>query len=397
MTDSVTTHALRDDHERQARVKAFMAEASLDAIVAGSPSEVLMLAGYWPIMGGSVAVVTHDGERCILLPEDELSLAEAMTTATLVPYKPAEKDSLTPPMKALAAPLASVLRRFGLGQASVGLAYGRTMQPASYTTQVEFRASLAEAVRQEQPNGRYTDCDGLLSRLQAVKSSREVEQIRRSAEVASDGFAAVAQALEPGLREAEVAARVQAAFSSSPRAEIFERSYGSFFCMSGPNAALAYAAYARTRQRRLEEGDLVMIHANTCGDGAWTDLTRTYTIGPPLPRHQQMRSAIDEARAAALAAIRPGARASEVDHAARTVMERHGLGEAFKHATGHGVGLATANPDALPRIHPHSPDILEPGMTFNIEPAAYFDGYGGMRHCDVVAVTNAGPVVLSPW
>jgi Xaa-Pro aminopeptidase len=34
-------------------------------------------------------------------------------------------------------------------------------------------------------------------------------------------------------------------------------------------------------------------------------------------------------------------------------------------------------------------------MTFNLEPAAYFDGYGGMRHCDVVAVTTDGAQVIT--
>ncbi len=199
------------------------------------------------------------------------------------------------------------------------------------------------------------------------------------------------------MREAEIAARVQAAFASSPKAEALGRSYGFFFCMSGPHSALAAAAYARTRQRRIAPGDLVMIHANTCADGFWTDLTRTYTVGPPPPEHEAMRAAIDEARLAALAAIRPGVAARAVDRAARDVMEKHGFGRAFKHATGHGVGFAAANPLAQPRIHPASPDILDQGMTFNIEPAAYVDGYGGMRHCDVVAVSEAGAEVLSRW
>jgi Xaa-Pro aminopeptidase/Xaa-Pro dipeptidase len=176
-----------------------------------------------------------------------------------------------------------------------------------------------------------------------------------------------------------------------------ERSYGFFYCMSGPNSAEAAAAYARTRQRRLEEGDLVLIHANTCGDGYWTDITRTYTVGEPPQRHIAIREAIAEARTAALHAVRPGVPACEVDRAARTVMERHGLGEAFKHSTGHGVGYAAANANGLPRIHPKSPDVLEENMTFNIEPAAYFDGYGGMRHCDVVAVTQDGVTVLTEF
>ncbi len=69
-------------------------------------------------------------------------------------------------------------------------------------------------------------------------------------------------------------------------------------------------------------------------------------------------------------------------------MQRHGFGDAFRHSTGHGVGFAAANANGIPRIHPKSSDVLEEGMTFNIEPAAYFDGYGGMRHCDVVACNS---------
>ena len=140
-----------------------------------------------------------------------------------------------------------------------------------------------------------------------------------------------------------------------------------------------------------------MIHANTCADGYWTDITRTYTAGETTDRQHAMRSAITEARSAALAAIRPGALARDVDQAARSVMAAHGFGDAFKHSTGHGVGFAATNCNALPRIHPQSPDVLEVGMTFNIEPAAYLDGYGGMRHCDVVAVTTDGVEVLTEF
>ena len=78
-------------------------------------------------------------------------------------------------------------------------------------------------------------------------------------------------------------------------------------------------------------------------------------------------------------------------------MNKHGFSTEFKHATGHGVGFAATNPNALPRIHPQSPDILAAGMTFNIEPAIYIDGIGGMRHCDVVACTESGAEVLTDF
>ena len=61
------------------------------------------------------------------------------------------------------------------------------------------------------------------------------------------------------------------------------------------------------------------------------------------------------------------------------------------------MGFAAANANALPRIHPKSTEILEAGMTFNVEPAAYLEGYGGMRHCDVVAVTADGAEVLTNY
>jgi Xaa-Pro aminopeptidase len=215
--------------------------------------------------------------------------------------------------------------------------------------------------------------------------------------VAEAGFSAAPQAIQEGLRETVVAAAIQSAFQQSPAASRIERNYGFFYCMSGPNSAKAAAAYARTRQRIVEANDLVMIHANTCGDGYWTDITRTWTVSEPTQKQANMRAAIMEARLAALEVIRPGRHARDVDQAARSVLVKHGYGKEFKHPLGHGVGFAAANAKGRPRIHPASPDVLEAGMTFNVEPAIYFDGYGGMRHCDVVAVTSIGVKVMTDF
>jgi Xaa-Pro aminopeptidase len=96
-----------------------------------------------------------------------------------------------------------------------------------------------------------------------------------------------------------------------------------------------------------------------------------------------------------LDAIGPGANARDIDYAARSALKRRKFGKEFKHSTGYGVGFAAANPNAIPRIHPASPDVLREGMTFNIEPAIYFDGYGGMRHCDMVGVGKTGAEVFT--
>ena len=140
-----------------------------------------------------------------------------------------------------------------------------------------------------------------------------------------------------------------------------------------------------------------MIHANTVGDGYWTDITRTWVVGSPNEQQHHMYDAIGKARQAALDAIAPGVPAKMVDAAARSVLADRGFGAAFKHATGHGVGFTGADAHALPRVHPESSDILEAGMTFNIEPAIYLEKIGGMRHCDVVACTDNGVEVLTDF
>jgi Xaa-Pro aminopeptidase len=384
------------DPERHARIIGSLADSAFDALVCGSATEVLLLTGYWPVMGSSVAVFTSEGEAQVIVPEDEIELAEKTTAAKIIPYKPAGLHRLQSPAKALHEPLRRAVQH--LGRAKIGVQLDDGMQAASYAVSNEFRHSLVRLLYELHPDAEYLACDSLLNSLKAVKTAKELDLIRKACGVASAGFFALAGvSINSGLREAEIAAAVQSAFESARESEGLERSYGNFFCMSGPNSAKAAAAYARTRERVIEEGDLVMIHANTCADGYWTDITRTFTAGKPSPRHAAMRGAIDGARSAALQAIRPGVKACEVDEAARSVMRSHGFGDAFKHATGHGVGFAAANPNALPRIHPLSPDVLEPGMTFNVEPAAYFDGYGGMRHCDVVTVTASGASVLTQF
>jgi len=96
-------------------------------------------------------------------------------------------------------------------------------------------------------------------------------------------------------------------------------------------------------------------------------------------------------------AIRPGAKASDVDHAAREVLTHGGFGKQFRHSTGHGVGFSSISHNARPRLHPKSPETLETGMVFNVEPAIYIEGLGGIRHCDVIAVTSKGAKVLTAF
>lgn len=385
------------DAERHSRIVAMMREERLDALICSSPTEVLLLSGYWPVVGTSVAIFTAEGEVNVLVPSDEHEIAAKSSGAVFTTFNPCELDRLTTPQTAIAQPLTSLCALLSLAHARIGMERNQGIQPASYAVTASYRSALVDILRGAFPQIEIVAVDTLLENLKASKTAIELEKMRVTANIAFAGFANMTEAIHPGLREAEIAGLLQMAFERTPLAGQMQRSYGFFYCMSGPNSATAAAAYARTRQREVQKGDLVMIHANTCGDGYWTDITRTRTADEPSEKQVQMREALMEARQAALDSIRPGVSAQTVDQAARNILEKHGFGPQFKHGLGHGVGFAAANANGRPRIHPASPDVLEAGMTFNIEPAIYFDGYGGMRHCDVVAVTTSGVEVLTQF
>jgi Xaa-Pro aminopeptidase len=163
-----------------------------------------------------------------------------------------------------------------------------------------------------------------------------------------------------------------------------------------PVTGLAVAIAAASR-KPLQVGEPVLVHCNSYADGYWTDLTRTYVLGEPDERLSHIFDAILAARSAALNAIRPGIAASEVDKAARSALADAGYGNAFRHPTGHGVGFSAINHDEWPRIHPCSDRMLEEGMVFNVEPGIYISGYGGIRDCNMVAVTGDGHELLTPF
>jgi Xaa-Pro aminopeptidase/Xaa-Pro dipeptidase len=222
--------------------------------------------------------------------------------------------------------------------------------------------------------------------------------VRSACGIAAGAFATGGGKLRAGQPETEAAAQFLHGLVAPPGEDADLLRLGGFcWCMSGPNAAGASGAFARSRARRLREGEPVLVHANSYRGGFWTDITRTYCLGQPDELLLRVWDAVFAARAAALAAIRPGVRAAEVDSAAREVLRSRGFGDAFRHGTGHGVGFAAIDHNARPRLHPQSDDTLAVGMVFNVEPAVYLEGWGGVRHCDVVAVTAGGAEVLTPF
>ena len=99
------------DPERNQIIRAALASTNLRALVCFSPENVLLLSGYWPVMGSSIAIFECNGRVTVVLPEDEMELAEATSDAELVSYRPVTLDSLRTPAEALVKPLKSLCGR----------------------------------------------------------------------------------------------------------------------------------------------------------------------------------------------------------------------------------------------------------------------------------------------
>ena len=364
-----------------------------DGLICGLPSNVLLLSGYFPVTGTSIAVATPK-RTLLLVPEDEKDLAGEGWADEVRTFQAGSLDWIKSTRDAVLPALRELLDDAGITRGAVGYEAADWFQPASYAAMHVFGRAMHELLREAAPSIALAPAEDCLETLRLTKTPSEVSQIRVACHTAGRAFAEAAGHVAAGKTETDVAAAMRAPLIASPDGR---RADGFAFCMSGPNAAEASRAYQRNRSRELSRGDLVLAHCNSHVGGFWTDITRTYCLGGPTNAQRRRYDAVFEAQDAALNAIRPGARAHDIDHAARQVIARHGFGDHFITQLGHGVGFSAINHNARPRLHPKSTDTLDPGMVFNVEPGLYFPGECGLRQCNMVHVTEKGAELLTPF
>ena len=202
-----------------------------------------------------------------------------------------------------------------------------------------------------------------------------------------------------GLTEREVARAIDARLLNAG----FSKPAFDTIAASGPNAALPHA---RPGERKLTEGDLVVLDFGGVYDSYCVDLTRTVSVGPAGERTREVYDAVRQAHDRAIAVVAPGRSRFDVDTAARDTLGAFGLAEAFGHGTGHGLGIEIHEDPRISRRRPE-PDgsanrveavedvAIAAGMVFTIEPGAYLPGWGGVRIEDDVLVTEHGVEVLT--
>jgi len=356
---------------RHASARATMAASGLDAFIVVHPPNVRYLTGFT----GSTAIV-------VLTPAEAVFITDGRYTTTVetvvAPNCPGLRLVKVDPN--YDATLARIVSEGGARVVGFEAAH---MSVKRFDW---LQAALGQAGRPA-----LKAVDRVVEAIRVVKDAVEQATFRQAGVLLDAVAADVLASVRAGMRECDLAAEIDYKL----RRGGFEKPSFDTIVASGPHAAMPHA---RPDDRVLAAGDLVVLDFGGVHDGYCVDLTRTVSVGEPGPEARRLYAAVAEAQLAGVGAVRPGAPVTNVDEAARGVLERYGLGPAFSHATGHGLGLEIHEE---PRVGPRRADIpgvppagtdliLEPGVVITVEPGAYVPGLGGVRIEDDVLVTRDG-------
>jgi len=258
-----------------------------------------------------------------------------------------------------------------------------TLGVESHVISAEMRDRVAALLKGKV---RLRPAGPLVERARMVKELAEILRIRQAVELGASLFAVACRKIRPGVPEVEVAA----AMEFKARCSGAEGMSFPTILAAGARSAVVHgrASKARIPRRGFVVCDFGVILAGYC-----SDRTRTVYVGRPSTEARDFYQSVLDAQLAAIAAVRAGVTAAEVDEAARRVLRRRKLARYFTHSTGHGLGLEIHE---APRLAAGQAQPLEPGMVITIEPGAYVPGKWGVRIEDVVVVTQSGCEVLTP-
>lgn len=220
----------------------------------------------------------------------------------------------------------------------------------------------------------------IVEKLRVIKTASEISEIEQSVLLNEKILAEVVRIMTPGMTEKETAWEIERVSRVMGADDL---SFESIVA-SGPNAAKPHAV---PTDRKIGEGEPIIIDMGMRLNGYCSDMTRTVFLGNPSSKLVEVYRIVREAQVRAIDVLKAGMKGVDIDKTAREVIKNAGYGDAFGHALGHGVGLAVHE---APRLSPLSKDTLNPGMVVTVEPGIYLPGWGGVRLEDMVVVEENG-------
>jgi Xaa-Pro aminopeptidase len=346
---------------RRERLLKSLKDTEADALLVTSETNVRYLTGF-----------TGDSTYLLLSPKTTRLISDSRYETQLDEECPGVPTVIRTQKTKMVDSVADVLKKEKPGR----VGFEKEHVPFAFWEQLRDAAKTIE----------LKPLSGTVETLRAVKDAGEIAEIREAIRLAERAFQVAVAGLTPDMTELEI----------SHELERNIRRFGgqglSFEAIvaAGDRAALPHY---RPIRNRIGDAGLLLIDWGARGAGGYiSDLTRTFATAKPSAKLEKIHRIVDQARQAGIAAVRPGAKATDVDAAARNVIENAGFGKHFGHGLGHGIGLQVHESIRLSSI---SEDVLKTGMVFTIEPGIYLEGWGGVRIEDNVLVTKDGCEVLS--
>jgi Xaa-Pro aminopeptidase len=381
---------------RNARVEQLqpqLGSAGVDVAVLRMTENVLFVSGHFvQIAGAGFAVVPAEGEATLLVPEYEAPEAVQVWDGALETF-PVIRNDRPSALEVIRERLGALAARHATGGKVGYEGSSETLAPPAQAGEASAVALPTRRLIEEAFGGaELTDVTEVLEATKAVKTERELERLEIANEIAGFGMLAFKEVARAGRTEVEIAAAVESAIEVEGhgyRDARVVRGYATVY--SGPDLADGWQ-YFRSRPRRVEPGELVMLELGTLVDGFWADHTRTVVAGRASDEQRAAYEAVRRAAAAAFEAAVPGATGGDVDATSRSTCADAGF-EQFPHHTGHGVGFRLH--ESRPQLVPGSTHELRENMVIVTEPGIYrADLAGGIRYEDAAVVRPGGAQLL---
>ncbi|MEO7904567.1 MAG: aminopeptidase P family protein [Candidatus Saccharimonadales bacterium] len=240
------------------------------------------------------------------------------------------------------------------------------------------------------------DCRHELATLRSIKQPIEIAALRRAIDLTIDGFEQVKRVLPDLTHEFQVEAEFSYHFR---RHGAIGHAYDPIVAAAGNACTLHYVA----NDDKLAKGQLLLLDVGARHGGYAADITRTYAIGKPTKRQQQVYAAVLAAQQAIIELIQPDLLVADYQRQVDGIMKQAllslGLMQSladdeaflryFPHAISHGLGIDVHDSLGAPRS-------LQSGMVLTVEPGIYIPEESiGVRIEDDILVTPNGQENLS--
>lgn len=257
---------------------------------------------------------------------------------------------------------------------------GFSIEDTTYKTFLDLQKSLEHI--------KLLPINSPLKQIRSIKDEKEIELLKASATLGSEGFDFISTILKEGISEIEVAIEL----------EIFWKRRGSKGLAFEPIIAFGANSsmpHYRAGNAKLKKDDIVLIDIGVNYQHYNSDMTRVLFFGNPDPELKKIYDIVKQAQQAALDLCKPGTSIATLDKCARDLITKNGYGDQFTHSLGHGIGLDVHEWPILRNTASNQEVILQTGMAITIEPGIYIPGKGGVRLENSIVISPNGYIDLT--